>query len=583
MPEKKSEQKRGRWISTIIICLLLVVVSGCFINSISNGRKFLETPYAGVDLQTEPETIPTFSPLGVEHREFAFFVDCRKDFDGFIEAGKGVGTSWIRLNEFFCAKHHYDEEQDRRNKTTWFIPFSYQYGLGLNDEDFTKDWCASTDKDPGKLDHIMDEVLGKIQDLLADTNQPIARIGNNLARADTAIIVTDDFFDDGDFAYENHFFRVCDRFQHLCDNYHVAVLGYPLDYMPLKSNYRNTRNARGWVKRTVFVVVISRTPEGLWDYCDGLLSLSDAPAKGGTIAWNKPQTSFIISNENVQISSPLTKASDDHEQLDLLIDTKVQLVELAAKQPVQKGVLFTDVFHGMEGFYYKKGAEKIDIKLDIKQQPALLGLWAHYGNTVKWEVFCDSIYLLDRNTGKQKEDVEPIRPEFLAEPLSPVKITAFPSTITFTLPTTLLDALAKDNKDDYHYVCRFALRAIYVPENAKDPLKNWAGNSEFVLDSSYNYNSTDLLTFCMDSILQVKNGTNLIYIKPILELRGDQDLYNLMKDMENAGDTSTDPTCKERNTTKTLWLNRLVNYENFIGKSDSPPARWLVCDVLLMR
>ena len=515
-------------------------------------------PYRSIEPTTVKDPAAPPPHPGEARRDYAFFVDNRLDFDGIIKAGEGDGTEWSTL-----GKHLFDTHRSENNNT-WYIPFTYEKKLALNSlADMPPKWRTDTDRDPGKEDHIMDDVLETAQKLLVDKN-PEVRINykNNeyLAMADTAVLLTDDFFDDGDFAYERYFFRVYNQFRDLCENYHVAVLAYQLDYLPLKSDYYKSQDDP-MVKRIVYIVVVSRRPESLWNYCRDLLALSKQEGSiKPWVAWNKPQTGFIINGEDV-----------DEEA------KGVPLVSLAEQQ--DGTALYTEVFPGMLGFQAGK-SEDFQINLSIGDKPVFEGLWADcnetgYERTVKWELVCESIYLLDWATGELGEKVK-----LSTNALSPIRIDEFPSTITFTVPMAGMDSFSRGATDNYyHYVCRFALRATYSPE-LHDPLVNWAGNRELVLDSTCTEDS--LLLFSRKSNLKFPDSAGNNRTVPLSDLEKNQALFVFMKDEENKGLTSKTPTRMERNSRKTLWLNRLVNYENFVRNDEDNYSDWYF-DVLVMK
>jgi len=500
---------RRKKIAWTVIVVILFLGLGAFCVFSAHLQEKYVNPIAPAMIDAMVESIDAGPRTG--NKPYALLVDGRTDFNGIL-AFNGFGDAWKTLSNFLWNQHNSLE-----NDNTLF--YRFKYSTRVEQAVMDRTWAASTDIDSSNNTTVMGQVLEKAKFLLQGIS-----LEENEQRVDTVVIVTDDFFDLADMAISRCFFSVYDQFGEICKKYNVAVLSYSVDYAPPKPY-------EGQVKRPLYFVVISNTPSNTMNYCDALMEQLDPDH----FVWNEPD----LNSGSLGFTAVLAEKQQKSYKQIYHDGTKGFVLEREAEARTEPIVL--QILLGEEGQYGRTAESFFSNPL------------AKYKDAIYWEVSCN-IYELDRYGVAHNEidnlvllplpdadDLTFINPE-AATPEHPL--------LTYTIPAEALQAL--NDKEYDRYLCKIAIKPKILPE-ARPTMLHWVQNQ--ALDSALTAEAEE-----------VKAG-----VKPSLDMPSDMAeammLYNDIKDLENQPNNHRD-----RNTTKTLWLNRLVNYNNFVPAEQSRSA-----------
>jgi len=492
--------KSRRW--KIFWTIVVVFLFGALLFVFCKYPVYWQKKYVNTIAPTmaEPITFGGFTQSG--NKPYALLVDGRTDFNGILKFSKH-GQSWYAFGDFLWKTHNPENDNS--------LFYRFRYGSGVAMEKMTETWADSTDTDPSKHTTVMGQVFKKAGCLLQGIS-----LEQDEQRVDTVIIVTDDFFDLADMAVSRYFFSVYDQFKQMCEDYNVAVLSYSVDYVP-PDRYGEQ------VIRPLYFVVISKDPGKVREYCTALMNAKDPDH----FAWNEPDLKCRVPGFTAALAE---KQQRTYKQI-YRDGTKGFLLEKKAEDRTEPIIM--RILLGEEGLYGRSSESLFSKPLE------------KYENAVYWEVSC-KIYELDRY-GNEHDEIENLVLEPLPDAtdlffIDPETATPESPLLTYTIPAEVLQALDKEGID--RYLCRISIRPL-LHQEAQQAMLYWVQGQ------------------ALDSTLTVEAEEIKAGVKPALDMPDDMnesmEPYDGMKDVENQPVQRID-----RSTTKTLWLNRLVNYDNFL-------------------
>ena len=495
------------WGSTVIVILVIVGGLLAFHSYASHAGGIASSSFDGM-LEIERVACKDCE-IGDEFDDLpiAVIMDARQQFNGIRER---AGDSKTLLQILF------DDVTAIYNTNGFYFEFDYTHRPRERVFEAMPPSNWSVSKEPGSdVDSVMPEVFQKVAELL-DGRQ-----------ARMVLLYTDDFFANADFAFGRHFMETSGAFSDLLNDYSVAVVGFRVPF-------RTSQEPQ----RPMYIVAFSRKASCITEHFDSLFEridrlyeeLGNSEVPEINIAWNRPDKRFVTYEIEIK--------PNENDTMQLINDDSGPGGFRPTRDALNYEYLtFSVQLTRVESSFWTRMAGSYTLERRVQ-------LWYQTDeDSFGYRFLCDIINV-DTSVIQREITMSAALLRELPEDFVGIDVI----TDEIKIPTEILRYLSGRSRHQ-----RFKIRITYTPvlnhQNRLAWVQDWAVDHTLREDGRPSLNIDALLRHNRQTIEYIANA----------EMAGNGVAWRNMKDHENMGIVRREL----RETTHTLWLNRLINTSNF--------------------